>query len=52
MLEQIVSAACGRAHAGADNRTAASGGSHTRADGYFLKELWLMESPQRGRGEV
>ena len=51
-LEQILSVACGRAHAGADIYTATYGGSHVRADGYFLKELWLMASPHWGRGKV
>ena len=37
---------------GADIHTAAWGGAHTRAAGYFLKELQLMKSPHRSRGKV
>lgn len=39
----------GEDHSGADTHTAASEGSHTRAGGYFLKDLWSVESPWRSR---
>lgn len=44
-------ASCGEDHVRTDIHTAAHGGSHTRAGGYFLKEVWPMERTHAGAGE-